>query len=105
MAKVNVYDGERIVARVKYNELLDSWDGNDYSSGSTGHHLGITKLKSGKFVLIYGTAWEGERNTASVVSDEEALFAVLESGHDELLDQPKYARLKALSDKMDGEEE
>lgn len=105
MAKVNVHNGEEIVARVEYNELLDNWDGNCRSSGGAGHHLGIAKLKSGKFVLIYGTEWEGEHDMASVVSDKESMFAVLKSGHDELLDQPKYARLKELSEKMDGEEE
>ena len=79
-------DSGTIVARVKYNENLDFWDGgHNWSCGEIGRHKGITKLKNGKFVLIFGTRWEKERDSARVVSDEEALQAILKARNDELL--------------------
>lgn len=99
---INVYDGDdmdrEIVARVNYNTDLDYWDGNNHTSGSTGHHLGITKLRDGRFVLIHGTQWQGERDTARVVSNEEALQEILRTGHEELLEENKFSALKKLAE-------
>ena len=92
MAKVNVYDknGDAI-GRVEYSTNLDVWDGSNWTAGSTGRHLGITKLKNpadGKqFVLIYGTQWQGEQDRAELVSDSEARQAVLKSGRNDLLEK------------------
>lgn len=108
MSKVNVYEGlggYGIVARVERNDILDYWDGSNWTSGSTGHHLGITRLRDGRYVLIYGTQWQGERDSAEVVTDEEALQAILRSDHEELLDKAKFAPLKKLADKMPEEVE
>ena len=86
--KVNVYDEEgEIVARVGYNNALDIWDGGNWTSGATGRHLGITRLRDGRFVLIYGTQWEGERSEGEVVSDKEALDAILRAENEELLEK------------------
>lgn len=103
MAKVNVTDElGNIVGRVEYNSNLDTWDG---SSGSTGRHLGITKLvKLDQFVLIHGTDWQGERDSAEVVGDEVALQAILRADKEELLDQPKFKRLKELWESIQDEE-
>ena len=105
--KVNVFDDEgKVVARVEYNSDLDYWDGNNWTCGSTGRHLGITKLKKlDKYVLIHGTQWQGERDTAEVVTDEEALQAILRCDKEELLENPKYARLKNIFQKSLDEEE
>ena len=87
MAKlVNVYEDNEIIARVHYNEKLDVRDarGNwtapegPWPSG-TGRHLGITMLKDGTYVLVYGSDWQGDKDYAETVSQDVALRAVLES--------------------------
>jgi hypothetical protein len=81
MAKVPVFEGGEVVARVEYNSNLDFWDGRNWTSGSTGRHLGYTRLKSGKFVLIHGTQWEGEKASAEVVTPSELVQAAARTGH------------------------
>lgn len=104
MSKVNVYDENRkVVARVPYNNSLDVWDGSNFYNGGIGRHLGIERIKSGKYkgryALIYGTDWTGERDYAELVSDEEALQAVLKY-NDELLESDKdFAKLRDLAKK------
>ena len=106
MSKVNVYtENGGIIARVEFNTNLDYWDGSNWTCGSTGRHLGLTKLKDGRYVLIHGTEWQGEENTAEVVSAEDALQAVLSSGNDELLDQSRFAKLRALYEAMEQEDD
>lgn len=85
-----------LVAVVKYNNDLDFWDGRNFSCGSIGRHLGITKLKDGRYVLIHGTDWQGERDYAEIVTDEEALDAIISTGHVELLEKKKFEPLKKL---------
>ncbi|MEC0136144.1 hypothetical protein P4H94_04480 [Paenibacillus macerans] len=101
MSKVNVYGNEwaegPVIARVEYNSRLDHWNGSNWSDGGIGTHLGITQLRDGRYVLIHGTQWEGEQDWAEVVTDERALQAVLKSGNDHLLDQPRFRRLKELA--------
>ena len=104
MAKVAVRDkDENYVAEVEYNNNLDVWNGNNYTNGGPGRHLGITKLKSGSYVLIHGTQWQGESDTAEIVSDRVALNAIMQSDNLKMLDDPKYARLKRLL--VDGEDD
>ena len=102
--RVNVYAsatesecGGPIVARVRYNQALDEWDGRNWTSGGVGQHLGITKLKTGEYVLIHGTQWQGAKDYAYIVSDMEALQAILAAGQAELLDMKKYKKLKDLA--------
>lgn len=101
MCRVNVYENEwamgPVIARVEYNSRLDHWNGSNWSDGGVGTHLGITQLRDGRYVLIHGTQWEGERDWAEVVTDERALQAVLKSGNDHLLDQPRFRRLKEMA--------
>jgi len=102
MSKVSVYDGEKIIGQVDYNSCLDHWDGHNWTSGSTGLHLGITRLrKSGKYVLIHGTQWQGEKDRAEVVTDEEALQAILDNDPKELENWPELQKL--YNDTMDSD--
>ena len=83
MSNVNVYESEfcnEIVARVKYNEKLDYCNGRNWGNGGLGMHKGITKLKDGRFVIIIGSQMQGSKDYAYIVSKEEALQEVLESG-------------------------
>lgn len=97
MGKVNVYDDNGdIVARVEYNDNLDHWDGSNWTSGSTGRHLGLTKLQDGSYVLIHGTQWQGERDHAEIVSADQALQEILRSGNAELLEERRFSELKEL---------
>ena len=100
--RINVYESpakEKVVARVRYNQCLDYWNGSNWQNGGVGRHMGITKLKTGEYVLIHGTQWQGERDWAEVVSAEDALQAILQSGNEELLDTEKFQELKALAEK------
>jgi translation initiation factor IF-1 len=103
---VNVYNeyGE-VVAQVKYSENLDFWDGSNYTCGSTGRHKGLTRLKSGDYVLVHGTQWQGERDHAEIITAEEALQEILRSGNIELLEEKRFAELKELYEKTMLEEE
>ena len=97
--RVPVYDEEgKVVARVKYNDYLDVWDGQNFSAGSTGRHLGITKLKTGAFVLIYGTQWEGEKACANIVSKETAFQAALNSGNEGIIEKYFKAEKQAMDE-------
>ena len=97
--RVNVYEDEflkEVVARVRYNQNLDFWDGRNFTCGSTGRHKGLTKLKDGRYVLIHGTDWQGEKDWAEIISPEQALQEILKSGNTELLSTKKFAELKKL---------
>lgn len=96
MSKVPVYDEcGNVVARVEYNQNLDYWDGSNWTCGSTGHHRGLTKLKDGRFVLIHGTQWQGERDYADIISERRAIELIVESGDvDNLLADKRFACLR-----------
>lgn len=93
---VNVYDGYDVIARVKYNNNLDYWDGHNMSNGGVGRHKGLTRLKDGRYVLIYGTQWESERDYAEVITAGQALQEILHAGRLELLEEPKFKELKEM---------
>src|SRR5690554_3372068 len=106
--RVNVYADEfheEVVARVRYNQDLDYWDGRNFTCGSTGRHKGITKLRDGNYVLIHGTQWQGEKDYAEIISAEEALQEILKSGNSQLLETKKFIGLKKLYEEQMGEEE
>jgi hypothetical protein len=85
---VKVYDESReIIADVDYNNNLDVWNGSNWQSGGTGKHKGLTRLEDGRFVLIYGTDWQGESNHAVIIDSDQALQEVIESGDLDLLDE------------------
>ncbi len=100
MVKVNVYEGGKIIARVQYNDNLDYWDGKNWTCGSPGRHLGLTRLrKSGQYVLIHGTDFQGEQDRAEIVTDEEAYQAIASSGNFELLE--KFPDLRRFEEDLD----
>jgi hypothetical protein len=82
---VNVYEDGEIIAVVEYNNNLDYWDGSNWTAGSTGRHEGLTQLEDGQFVLIEGTDWQGEKDTAYIIDEHAAIQKILRSGNDELL--------------------
>jgi hypothetical protein len=94
--RVNVYEDGDVIARVRYNQDLDFWNGRNWQNGGVGRHKGITKLRDGRYVLIHGTDWQGEKDWAEIISPEQALQEVLKSGNTELLDTKKFAELKKL---------
>jgi hypothetical protein len=104
MAKVNVYEDGKVIARVQYNDNLDFWDGRNWTCGSTGRHLGLTRLrKSGQYVLIHGTDLQGEQDRAEIVTDEEAYQAIVSSGNIELLE--KFPDLRRFEEDIDTDED
>lgn len=94
--RVNVYDNGEVVGRVRYNANLDYWDGRNWTCGETGRHKGLTKLKDGRYVLIHGTQWQGERDYAEVITKEQALQEILKAQRLELLETKKFRELKEL---------
>jgi hypothetical protein len=89
---INVYmseESDKIIGRIVENTLLDVWDGKNYSYGGVGNHGGISKLKrtieDKQFVFIFTTQWQGVKNRAWLISDEEALQYILNSEDDSLL--------------------
>jgi len=103
-----VKDGEgNNIAQVEYNDNLikyeERFESEGFSTGIT--TLGITKLKSGSYVLIELKAdEEAECRSAKIVSDRAAFNAITDTGNDYMLDEPKYARLKVLAE-IDGEDD
>jgi hypothetical protein len=92
---IPVYEDGRVVARVKYNNNLDFWDGHNWTNGSTGHHNGLTRLKNGDYVLIHGSQWQGERDTAEIISRDEALQLVLDANDDDLWERfPELSKMR-----------
>lgn len=106
MSKIPVYKEEEsieIIARVNYNVNLDFWDGRNMTCGSTGRHKGLTKLRSGKFVLIHGSQWAGSRSYGIVISEKRAIEEIILSGNDELL--AKYGLESKVSKYLEEEQE
>lgn len=101
MNKIYVYDdcGE-IVSKVNYNDNLDFWDGSNWSCGSIGRHKGLTKLRNGKYVLIHGTNWQGEKDSAELISDYQAYLEIVNSGNTELFESGRFKDLHKFEDKL-----
>ena len=107
--RVNVFDNERgeglVIGRVRYNSILDYWDGRNWTNGGLGIHKGLTKLRDGSFVIIIGSQWEGVKDFAYTVSPKEALNEILISGNADLLDLSKFKKLKELYELLENEYE
>ena len=103
--RVNVYENQDVIARVRYKQNLDYWDGRNWTNGGTGRHKGLTKLRDGRYVLIHGTNWQGEKDWAEIISPEQALQEILKSGNTDLLETKKFAELKKLYEQQMIEEE
>lgn len=99
--RINVFENEsdknEIVSRVRYNTILDYWDGRNWTNGGVGRHKGITKLKDGRYVIIHGTQWQGESNYGLIATADDALQEILRAQKIELLDTKKFKELKELA--------
>jgi len=84
---INVYEDGKVIARVERNNNLDRWNGHNWNSGEVGEHLGLTRLKDGRFVAIHTTQIEGGRDRATIISREDALQLVLYAENEDLLDR------------------
>lgn len=87
---VKVYEtigDNKIIADVEYNNNLDIWNGSNWQSGGTGQHKGLTRLEDGRFVLIHGSDWQGVEDYGIIITEDEALNQILESGDHDLLDE------------------
>lgn len=99
---LNEYEKDEVVGRVRYNQILDFWDGRNYTCGSVGRHKGLTKLKDGRYVLIIGTQWQGERDYAYIITPSDALQEIMRSDNMELLKTQKFKDLRKLYDEKYG---
>jgi len=106
--RVNVYENEglyEVIARVRYNSILDYWDGNNWTNGGTGLHKGLTKLRDGRYVLIHGTQWQGKKDYGIIISPHRALQEILKSNNEELLETKKFRELKKIYEEKINEED
>jgi len=97
MEKIPVKDETgKIVALVDRNANLDVWDGNNFTSGEIGKHLGITYLRSAmKYVLIHSTQWQGEKDWAEIISDDRAASEIAYRVP-ELFEDPRFRKLRYM---------
>ncbi len=97
---VNVYnDNGDLIATVKYNSNLDNWNGSNWQNGGTGHHLGITKLSDGTFVLIHGSDWQGDRDWAETIPPKKAYELIMK--YDEsMLEWKAFKELKRFEENL-----
>lgn len=95
---VNIIEYERIIGRVEANTNLDYWDGHNLQHGGLGRHLGLTIRKNGDLVLIHTSQWQGARDYAEVVTEDEAMQAILRADAIHLLEEPRFKQLKDLYD-------
>lgn len=74
MSKVRCFDeeGGDVIGMVNYTANLDHWDGHNWTSGSTGRHIGVGKTKDGRFYVCHGTQWQGEQDYAVIITEDEA---------------------------------
>ncbi len=84
---IPVFDGDKIIAEVEYNQNLDFWDGSNWTCGSVGRHLGLTQLEDGRYVLIHGSQWQGERNYGEIITPEQAVQEIFKSGNNKLFEE------------------
>ena len=91
-----------IVARVNPNDNLDFWDGGDMNCGAPFSHKGLTKLrKSGDYVLIHMSQWQGAKDWAEIITPNRAVDEILFSGNTKLLN--KYPDLQEIAKNLDQE--
>jgi hypothetical protein len=97
--RINVYENgclKTVIARVRHNTNLDFWNGHNWSCGEINKHKGLTKLKDGRYVLIYSTDIKDKKDYALIISEYQALQEILKSKNMELLKRKKWKNLKKL---------
>lgn len=79
---VVLYDEEgEVIGDVKYNNVLDMWDGDNYVNGGTGKHKGFGQLKDGRFYMIYGTQWQGQNSYAELTEAKDIVAEAIRTGN------------------------
>lgn len=100
---VNVYKGDKVIATVKYNNNLDTWDGSNWQNGGIGHHLGLTIIEKDDseklYVLIHGSDWAGHNDWAEIISEEDA-FQLIMRYDSSLLAMEKFKQLNKFKNSM-----
>lgn len=92
---IKVYENDKIIGEVEYNDNLDWWDGSNNTCGSVGRHKGLTQLEDDRYVLINGTQFQNEHDYAEIISADQAVQEILDSKNDELfIDFPELGKLK-----------
>jgi len=99
--KVAVYENGKILAIVEINRNLDGDAGN---SGFDGIHLGLTRLNDGRYVLISSSQWEGDEQSAEVITSDKAFDYICQTGNYYLLNDPKFADLKPMLEELESKE-
>ena len=94
---INVYRNGELIGTVSYNSNLDVWNGSNWQNGGTGRHLGITRLSDGTCVLIDGSDWVGDTDTARVISNKKAFELIMKFNSD-LLELDAFKDLKEIGD-------
>lgn len=93
---VNIIEDGRVIGRVNESRNLDYWDGNNFTNGGVGRHLGLTVRRNGDYVFIYTSQWQGDQPWAEVVDEDEAIQAILRADAIELLEESRFKKLKEL---------
>lgn len=100
--RINVYPskeeiGTDIISRVRCNSNLDYFNGEISLNGEPGEHKGLTKLKTGEFVILlsFDTSLN-KKNYGYIVSPLEALEEIKKSKNIGLLKTKKFKELKNL---------
>jgi len=87
---VNVYEDGEIIAVVELTCNLDDF----YTGSVSGVHKGLARLQDGRYVLITSSDWQGDENTAKIITSEEAFDYIIRSENYYLFDDPKFSELK-----------
>lgn len=95
---------QQVIGRVTYSENLDRWTGSNWENGGTGRHKGLARLKDDSYVVIHGTNWQGETDTAHIVTAQEAAELIVASGNLELLEDVRFRDLKEIIAAWDAQE-
>lgn len=98
---INVYDNDKVIGQVWYQTNLDNYIDGHWSCGQYRRHKGLTRLEDGRYVLIYGNDFVGERNYAIIISPEEAAKEIIDSEHFELFED-RFSELKELAKEIYG---
>lgn len=90
-SRLIVNENEIKIGRVRCTTNLDFWNGEYMSCGKKGQHLGLTKLRDGRFVLVYSfDDFINKKPYTDVISRERALEVINEYKHRELLKTYKF---------------
>lgn len=99
--KINVYEDGEIIENVSLSRNLDYWD-NEYNcmcNGDFDMHRGVTRLTDGRIVIIFSFSNNNYggiiiEDYGMVITKEQAIEYIVESGQLHILNQNRFADLK-----------